>query len=155
LAQVVAVFFAPAVLRRVGDIRGVAAVQLMTACMMAFLVPRLPPLVCAAVFVAYMSFQYMTEPSLFSLIMSHVPEEQQGGASALNFIVVSLAAVASSFAAGAIIDQRGYSQLLAASAGLALVAAFLTWTLLPVRPFEPSRKTFQVFIASLLHNKRN
>jgi predicted MFS family arabinose efflux permease len=118
---------------RPGDFRGIASVQLMTACMMAFLVPRLPRLACAAVFVAYMTFQYMTAPSLFSLIMSHVRQEEQSGASALNFLITSLAAVASSFAAGTLIDQRGYSQLLAASALLALVAAILTWTLVPVR----------------------
>ena len=133
LAQVVAVFLTPAILRRLGDFRGIAAVQLMTACMMAFLVPRLPPVASAAVFVAYMTFQYMTAPSLFSLIMSHVQVQEQSGASALNFVVTSLAAVAASFAAGAVIDQRGYAQLLAASALLAVFAAFLTWTLLPVR----------------------
>jgi len=97
------------------------------------LVPRWPGTLAGAVFIGYMSFQYMTTPSLFSLIMSHVSKEEQSGASALNFVVTCLAGVVGAFAAGSIIEQHGYAQLLTGCAALAMFTAMLTRTLLPSR----------------------
>jgi predicted MFS family arabinose efflux permease len=79
----------------------------------------------AVAYIAYMAFQYMTEPCLFTLLMDRVAPAERGGASALNFLATSLAGTLAAIAAGAAIPRFGYSFVLAGAAILAFVAAAL------------------------------
>jgi len=65
----------------------------------------------------------MSEPGLFSLLMSRVAPAEQPGASALNFLVISLAQSFAVAASGAALVRFGYGVVLTANAALALVAA--------------------------------
>jgi predicted MFS family arabinose efflux permease len=125
LAQVVAVLAAPLVLRRVAIIKGISYAQLATALMLALLAFVTTPAAAAVTYIAYMAFQYMSEPYLFTLLMDRVAPTERSGASALNFLATSLAGILSAAAAGAAIPRFGYSFVLGTAAILAFLAAVL------------------------------
>ncbi|MGI8959627.1 MAG: MFS transporter [Bryobacteraceae bacterium] len=130
VTQVAAMLLAPAVLRKVGAVRGVASMQFATAAMLGLLALDLTGPVAALFYTAYMSFQYMSEPGLFSMLMSRVKPGERSGASALNFLVISAGGSLSALVSGAAITRFGYSAVLGTAAVLATVAGALFWTLI-------------------------
>ena len=127
--EVAAMMAAPFVLRRLGLTRGVAVMQLATAAALALLAPAHLALVAAALYAAFASFQYMSEPGIYSSLMSRVQAEQRSGASALNFLVMFAGQALAATAAGAIVARYGYQPMLAAASVLAASAAWLFWRL--------------------------
>ena len=131
--QVAAVLLAPWVLRKLGLVRGVAAMQLASAGVLAVLAALSSgpaALTAAALYAGYSSFQYMSEPGTYSLLMNRVPAEQHSGASALNFLMVFLAQAAAASAGGAIVAHYGYPPMLATAAAVAVSAGVAFWWLL-------------------------
>lgn len=129
-AQVAALLLAPMVLRKLGLVRGVAVMQIAAAAALAALASGPAVLTAAALYAGYASFQYMSEPGAYSLLMNRAPREQHSGASAMNFLVVFLAQAAAASAGGAIVAHYGYPPLLAGAAAMAISAAFAFWWLL-------------------------
>jgi predicted MFS family arabinose efflux permease len=129
VAQAVAMFAAPLVLRRFGLNRGVAAMQLATALALAFLAPAQVAIFAAAIYAAYLSFQYMSEPGIYASLMNRVSPGQRSGASALNFLVFFGGQAIAASVAGAVVTRFGYPPMLAGAAILAAVAAWLFWRL--------------------------
>ena len=82
LAQVVAILAAPAVVSKLTEVRGIAAMQVGTAAMLACLAVVSSPLGGVGFYVAYMCFQYMSAPCLLSMLMTRVGPSEQSGASA-------------------------------------------------------------------------
>ncbi len=122
LLQTCAVLAAPLVLRGLGLAQGIMAMQMATAVALALLAFE-PPLAGAAVLYAfYMSAQYMSEPGMYTFLMGRAKEEERGGASALNFLVLlsgqAIAAAVSGFA----IRRFGYGAVLIVAAILAAIA---------------------------------
>jgi predicted MFS family arabinose efflux permease len=103
--------------------------QLATAVALAFLAPAHLALLAAALYAAFASFQYMSEPGIYSSLMSRVLPEQRSGASALNFLVMFAGQALAATAAGAIVARYGYQPMLAAASVLAASAAWLFWRL--------------------------
>jgi len=83
----------------------------------------------AALYVGYMSFQYMGDPGTNSLLMNHVEPARRSGAAALLFLVAFLAQAFSASAAGAAVARYGYPLMLLGATLLAIVDAFLFWRL--------------------------
>ncbi|HEY7210537.1 MAG TPA: MFS transporter [Bryobacteraceae bacterium] len=137
LAQVVAILLAPAILKRLGQTAGIVTMQLATAATLILLAIVPGPRVCAVLYIGYVCFQYMSEPCLFSVLMSRVPEALRNRASAWNFGVTSIAGIFAASAAGALLAKSGYSVTLTACAALVIVAALLF--LLSFRPALPRR----------------
>jgi len=80
-----------------------------------------------------MTFQWMSEPGLNTLLMNNVEERERGGASSLNYLVAFSAQALAAFAAGPLLARHGYGAVLAGAGGLMLVAAAMfRWML--VRP---------------------
>ncbi len=129
LAQVLALLSASAILKKLGDVKGIAWCQLATGAALALLAFSTTGVGAAAVYIGYMSFQYMSEPGIFNLLMNRVAEAERSGASALYFLVTSLAGSLAAFAGGAAISRFGYPPVLIAAGGLAAVAALLFRTL--------------------------
>jgi predicted MFS family arabinose efflux permease len=125
LVQVGAILFAPVWLSRTGTVRGIAGAQFATAAMLALLAVVPNSAVAASIYAAYMAFQYMCEPCMLSMLMTNVEPHEQGGASALNFLVTSLAGILAASAVGAGITHVGYRSTLLACALVAAFAAFL------------------------------
>src|SRR4051812_46868778 len=76
-------------------------------------------------FIAYTSLQWMSEPAIYSLLMSHVAPSEQAGPSALHFLVISLVQAFASAAAGASFLRFGYPAVLGVTAAVALASAFI------------------------------
>ncbi len=129
MGQVATVLLSPLVLRRFGLARGVAGMELITALALASLAGSSSAYAAAALYVAYMSFQYMSEPGTASLLMNQVDPARRGGASALFFLVTFLAQALAAAAAGAIVTRYGYPPMLAVASVLGAAAAWLFWRL--------------------------
>jgi predicted MFS family arabinose efflux permease len=130
LIQVVALLAAPAVLRRLGVIHGVAAMQAATGLCLAACAAASGVPFAAAAYVAYMAAQYMSEPGMFTLLMDRVPEGQRSGASALHFLAVYATHAAAALSAGAAYAHFGYPPVLLAAGLVALIGAILFHRLL-------------------------
>lgn len=128
-AQVIAIFFAPLVLRRLGLTRGVAVIQLATALILALLAPTQVALIAAVLYTSYMSFQYMSEPGIYSSLMNRVLPGQRSGASALNYLVLFGGQTLAATLSGTAVARYGYPSMLTGAALLAAVAAWLFWRL--------------------------
>jgi MFS family permease len=126
-AQMAAVLCAPALLRRAGLIKGIALTQLAAAGGLAVLA-ACGSGTAAFAYAAYMSLQYMSEPGMYSLLMSRVREEERGGASSMNFFVIFSAQSVAAAAAGTALTRFGYPAVL----GAAAVVAALAGTLFPI-----------------------
>jgi MFS family permease len=123
LAQVAALMLAPLVLRKMGVVSGTAAMLMATALALGGLSAGPTGWAAAAVFMAYTSCQWMSEPGVNTLLMDRVREPERTGASALMMLVAFGAQLLASLAGGKEIARFGYSAMLACAAGLAAVAA--------------------------------
>lgn len=130
MAQVVVILLAPAIAVKIGEVKSVACMQLATAGMLVLLAFVSNPWLAGIVYVAYMCFQYMTEPSLFSMLMTRVAPSEQSGASAMNFLVTSLAGILAALGAGALFPKAGYRFTLMVCASVTVAAAGLFYRLL-------------------------
>jgi len=128
--QVAAVLLAPLALRKLGMVRGVAAMQFATALALMSLASGPAALAATALYAGYASLQYMSEPGIYSLLMNRVAPGERSGASALNFLVVFLAQTAAAWAAGMVVTRYGYPQMLAGAACLAVAGSVAFWRLL-------------------------
>ncbi len=130
LAQIAALLLAPAIIRRMGLLGGI--VLMMTATALGLGALAKPPSAAAAVaaYAAYMSFQWMSEPGLNTLLMNHVEERERAGASAINYLVAFGSQALAAFTAGSLFTRVGYGWTLAGAAVLTLAAAALFGLLL-------------------------
>ena len=132
-AQVLALLAAPAVLHHLGDVRGIAWMQFGTACALAALAFSPGGGIAAIGYATYMSLQYMSEPGLLGMLMERVRPAERSGASALYFLMTSLAGGLSALAAGGAIARFGYPCVLTVSAALAAAGALLFRALIPAK----------------------
>jgi MFS family permease len=123
--QVAAVLAAPWVLRRLGSVNGVVTMEVLTGVTLALLAISPGPATAAGVYIGYASLQYMSEPGIFTMLMNRVRPGERSGASALCFLVTSLAGSVSALAAGAAVSRFGYGAVFLVSALMAVVAALL------------------------------
>jgi predicted MFS family arabinose efflux permease len=120
--QVVAILAAPLVLRRLGLVRGIAAMQAATAAAL-FGLGIAAPRSGALLYIAYMAFQYMSEPGMFTVLMNSVKPGERSGASALNMFIMNGGQAAAAAAGGLAAAKFGYSLPLSVGALMALAAA--------------------------------
>jgi predicted MFS family arabinose efflux permease len=123
LVQVVALLAAPVVLRRIGAIRGLMSMQIATGLALAALAIGPTGVFAGALYAAYMGFQYMSEPGMYSLLMERVKPQEQSGASALNFLVIFGGQALAASIAGLAVRWFGYPIVLSAAAVAAVLAA--------------------------------
>jgi len=129
VVQVIAVLLAPLVIRRAGLVGGIVWMMAATAFALGGLGTQAPGAATGTVailaYFGYMSFQWMSEPGLNSLLMNHVEERERSGASAITFLVAFSAQALAAFAAGKLLVRFDYGPVLAGAAVLAGVAALL------------------------------
>ena len=122
--QAAIVLLAPWVFRKAGLTTGIALMMMAAAAALGRLAAQ-PAGLAPAIFIAYMSFQWMSEPGMNTLLMNHVAERERGGASSLNMLVFFSAQALASFVSGRCLSRFGYGAVLAAATGLAVAAAGL------------------------------
>jgi MFS family permease len=125
VAQVAAILLAPLVLQRFGLTRGIAGMQLATALAVLGLAAAIGPIGAAVAFTAFMTFQYMSEPGTFTLLMEGVPAGERSNASALNFLVAFGGQAIAAAVAGAMLARFGYPPVFTAAALICGAAALL------------------------------
>ena len=128
--QLAALLMAPAILRKLGMVTGIACMQFGVAASMALLAASPAAAVATVAYSAFMSFQCMSEPGTFTLLMNRVAECERTGVSAVNFFVMSASQAAAAGLAGVGVTRYGYAPVLALAAAVAALAAFLFWLLL-------------------------
>jgi MFS family permease len=133
----VALLCAPLLFRRTGLASGIMLTQLATAASLAGLACIHTATQAAWMFWAYMAFQSMNEPGIYSLLMERSPERERNSASAFTFFVSAAAQAIASLAVGAAIVRFGYSAMISVIAALAVVAAML-FRRLPDTPQQAS-----------------
>jgi MFS family permease len=132
--QLAALLAAPAILRRLGIVTGIAWMQVGAAVSLGVLASSPVATVAAGAYAAFMSFQFMSEPGTFTLLMNRVRENERAGVSALNFFIMSASQAAAAGVAGMAVTRYGYGVVLAAAAGIAALAAALFRLLLADQP---------------------
>ncbi len=132
--QAAAILLSPLIVRRFGLLHGIALMMTATAFGLGALAAQPAGAAAASAFVAYMAFQWMSEPGMNTLLMNRVDDREHSGASALNYIVAFGAQALAALAGGAGVSRFGYAPTLAAAGALALIAAALFRGLLRPRP---------------------
>lgn len=123
--QVATVLMAPTVIRRAGLVPAIVLMMAATALGLGGLASQPSAAAAVLAYCWYMSFQWMSEPGLNSLLMNNVAAREQSGASSLNYLVAFGAQAAAAFAAGPLMAHLGYAPVLAVAGGLTLSAAAL------------------------------
>jgi predicted MFS family arabinose efflux permease len=149
LFQVVAVLAAPLLFRALGLVPAIASTQFAIGILLACLAAVRGTTPAAVIYVAYTGLLWMSEPGLFSLLMSRVAPGEQAGASALNFLVISLAQAIAVAGAGTSLARFGYPAVLCGMAGVALISALFFRVILRNDALPPPQPS-QVKIASEL-----
>jgi len=127
------VLLAPLVFRRAGLVTGIVWMMAGATLGLGSLAAQPPGNAAALAYIAYMSFQWMSEPGLNTLLMNHVEERERGGASALTYMVAFSAQALAALAAGGLLARFGYGAVLAGAAAVAALAAGLFQLLLGPR----------------------
>jgi MFS family permease len=124
LLELGALLAAPLALRRFGVVPGISLMQAGVAISLAFLATGPPALAAGIAYALFGSFQCMSEPATFTLLMSRVETDHHAGASSLSFFVTAASQAAASAVAGQSIVRFGYRPLLIFAA---LTTAFAAW----------------------------
>jgi MFS family permease len=130
LSQVLAILFTPLIFRRFGLVTGIIYTQIATAMALGALAGVRGTSTAAFAYVIYMAFQWMSEPGMYTLLMNRIAPAERNGASALNFLVISLSQSLAAAAAGASFTRFGYPAVLSVTAVVAMFAAALSRMLL-------------------------
>ena len=133
IAQVGAILFAPLVFRKFGLTRSISGMQYATALALVGLAIAGGPVWAAFGYAAYMMFQNMSEPGLFTLLMEGAPPGERSSASALNFLAAFSGQAIAAAASGALITRFGYPPVMLA-AGVTCGAAALLFRVLLANP---------------------
>jgi predicted MFS family arabinose efflux permease len=136
--SVTGMLLASAYFRRAGIASGVARTQIAAAVALALM--AVSPGIWTAIpaYLAFESFAWMYEPGCFGLLANMVAPEQRASASALYFLVVSLASALSAAIAGVAIRRFGYLPVMCLAAVTATIAALCFQLLLRDRvPADP------------------
>jgi MFS family permease len=123
ISQVFAILLAPLIYKRFGLVPGIMYTQLAAALCMGCLAAVPIASAAAVLYTGYAGLQWMSEPGMYSLLMSEVSVSERSGASALNFFVVSLASVIAAAVAGQGFARFGYPKVIGFTAAFAVVAA--------------------------------
>jgi MFS family permease len=135
LVQVATLLAAPLIIRRVGLLTGIVVMMAATAMGLGLLAAQPAGVAAVAAYIAYMSFQWMSEPGLNTLLMNRIDPREHSGASALNYVVAFGAQALAAFAGGWMFSRFGYGPGLLGAGALALLAAGL-FRLLLARPAD-------------------
>lgn len=137
LLELGALLAAPVALRRFGVVRGISLMQAGVALSFAMLATGPPAIMAGIAYALFGSFQCMSEPATFTLLMSRVEVDQRAGASSLSFFVTAASQAVATAAAGQSIVRFGYRPLLIFGSATTALAAWLFYRLLEGSQPEP------------------
>jgi MFS family permease len=112
----------PFVLRALGLLNGILATQITTALMLALMVIAGGPEGCVVFFVGYSAAQWMSGPSLYTLLMNQAPEADRASAASMTLFTNSLATAGATSVTGILLVRFSYLPVMI---GIAAVEAML------------------------------
>jgi predicted MFS family arabinose efflux permease len=124
VCQLSAVLSMPWLIRKLGRVPAIFAMQLAAAGFLPVLILITDVQLAALVYLIYLSFQVMCEPALENFIMDSVSPAERNIASALRYTTLFLIQALAVWITGYAITRLGYSVLLVLIAILGLSAAF-------------------------------
>jgi len=139
IPQLLAILAAPLLFRSFGLVNGIACAQIATAIALACLASVSGPSAAIAIYMAYVAFQWMSEPALYGLLMNRLPPSDRAGASALNFLAVNGSQAIAMVLAGVALLRFGYPVVITVTAAISVTAALLFWLLLGERTQRASQ----------------
>ena len=125
LFQVLAVLIAPALFRRAGITKTIFYAQIAVCACLLVLAGTGGPLVAGSVYILLTGAQWMSEPGIYSMLMSLVSQEERSGASASMALVLGCVQLVAATCAGWSFTRFGYPWALNLLAGVAVVAGLL------------------------------
>lgn len=128
LIQVLAIIVAPLIFRRFGLVNGIMYTQFACAGSLGWLAAVRGQWSSATAYASYTGFQWMSEPGMYTLLMSRVEKGERAGASALNLLAISGSRAIAAAASGAAFTRFGYTAVMAA----VVAAIFLSGALFPI-----------------------
>ena len=120
LVQVFAILLAPLVFRSCGMTNGIVYTQFACAASLGWLAASRGGWTSAAAYTGYTAFHWMSEPGMYTLLMTRVQQSDRAGASALNVLVISGARAVAAAVAGVAFARFGFPIVM-----VAIVAAIL------------------------------
>jgi predicted MFS family arabinose efflux permease len=108
LVQVFAILVAPVLFRYFGLITGIMWTQFACAACLIWLAAGKGGWNSVAAYSAYTGFQWMSEPGMYTLLMTRVRPGERAGASALNLLMISGARAIAASVAGVAFTRFGY-----------------------------------------------
>jgi MFS family permease len=130
ISQTLAFLAAPFIFKKFGIVTGIVYTQIATAIALGCLAAAPGVSAAAVIYTSYTAVLWMSQPGMYSLLMSQVAPSEQPAASALNFLVISLTGAVAAAASGVSFVRFGYPAVLGATAVVALASAFLFRSLL-------------------------
>ena len=128
-AQFFAVLFAPVVWRRAGPAARIIGAQLVASAVVLALGASHSASFAIGWYLAYTAVQFTSSPAFYGMLMSHVPDAERSGASAMQNIVGSLAGAGSAALTGSLVVRFGYGLVFAMNAMLTALVALLIFAL--------------------------
>jgi len=124
VVQAVAVLlFAPWIMRRLGTMSAILAMQLATGIAMLGMALERGTLPIETLYCAFMIAQQMSQPGMQVLLMDHSPKDARSQMAAMNYLGVALAQAAAAAMAGHALEHFSYPTVLVGVAAAILLAA--------------------------------
>lgn len=114
LVQVLAILLAPLLFRSFGMINGIAYTQFACAASLGWLGASRGAWSSAAAYASYTGLEWMSDPGMYTLLMTRVRDSDRAGASALNAFVASGAQAIAAAVTGVAFAHFGYPIVIAA-----------------------------------------
>jgi MFS family permease len=130
VAQVAAVLLAPLLYRRIGSVLGIACVQAATAISLFCMGTSHALSFSIACYLGYTGLQWMSNPGIYSFLMSRIPEDERTTASAFQNMSGALCQAVAAPLTGSCIVQFGYPPVFFGLGAIALLSAVLFVSLL-------------------------
>lgn len=138
LMQVLAILLAPVVFKRFGLVTGIVYTQFACAATLLWLATGSGGWVSGVAYASYTGFLWMSEPGMFTLLMTRVKVGERAGAAALNLLVMSVAQAISAAVAGVAFLRFGYPIVMVFIALVIFAAGVIFRLLLATESPEPA-----------------
>ena len=123
LFQLLGILLAPWIFRKSGRLAGITYAEAAAAIALLWLAFVRQPEAASILYVCYTTFQWMSEPGIYSMLMDQVPVEERSSASAWNALVLSASQALAAACSGVALVRFGYAPVLTAAAGIAALSA--------------------------------
>lgn len=137
LVQVLAILITPALFRSFGMINGIAYTQFACAASLGWLGASRGGWSSSIAYASYTGFEWMSDPGMYTLLMTRVRESDRAGASALNVLVASGAQAIAAAVTGVAFARFGYPVVIAAIVAAIILSGCMFLFLLRDADREP------------------